>query len=1062
MEVKYDFNKNNEFVIEGYDKAKTFASFLPGIAGVDGIPMWSFYVNRGQCMASFGVKDKDSTIMEFFPANTMYKNIELQGFRTFIKYQGEIHEIFSSISKDNYERKMIIEQNILKIQEINLTLSVTVVITYFIMPKENFAAIVRKVEINNLSSDEKEIEVLDGLTQILPFGVKNSEYQQMSNLYRSWFDVFNLENNIAYYKLRSTAADSAQVGEINKGNFYLSFCSESKELIKPIIDMDIIFGSNTSLTRTDGWSATIDDLYKKKQIPQNKVSGGFSGAKTILKDKFSLYTIIGNTSDIDSINNRTSDFTPKYIEIKEKQARDIIDELVKDTYTKTTSTLFDKYVDQCYLDNILRGGYPLIYNGGDRNHVYHVYSRKHGDLEREYNFFSTEPSYYSQGNGNFRDVNQNRRSDILFNPKVGDYNVKQFMSLIQADGYNPLSVKGSSFSLKVETIDKILIYVKLESCKDEIHKIVDEKFTPGQLISYIVDNNVELSVTKRAYLDIVLENSNQNIEAEFGEGYWSDHWTYNMDLVDSYVKIFPDKLETFLFETKDYRFFFSPANVLPRKDKYVIVDGKVRQYGSVIEDRERFKKLKLDTKDTNWLKTGKGFGEIYECNLYLKLISLSLIKFLTLDPFGMGIEMEANKPGWNDAMNGLPGLFGSGIGETTELMRIVEFVVQTSSDYSKEVLFPIEIKNLLTDTIGIVKLNLNGMIGDFEYWDKTSSLREDYRENINYGIDGREENLNTKEVLKIFELFKIKLEKGLEKSLKLGKGIYPTFITYEASNYTIIENKTNPVNGYQNVDITEFNCNLLPLFLEAPAKSLKIIKDKEKARDLYIAIKASEIYDKKLKMYKTSVTLDATTNEIGRARAFTAGWLEREAVFLHMEYKYLLGLLNAGLYDEYYEDIKTALVPFLNPEVYGRSILENCSFIASSVNPDEAVHGRGYIARLSGSTAEFLSMWFTMMVGEKVFSYEDGELKLTLNPILPGWLFDEFGEVSFTFLSNIKVTYHNAKMANTYGDNGVSAEKTVIINANNETIEITGSVISGEYAKNAREGKIKSIDVYLF
>ena len=41
MGVKYNFNDKNEFVIEGYDKAKTFASFLPGIAGVEGIPMWS-------------------------------------------------------------------------------------------------------------------------------------------------------------------------------------------------------------------------------------------------------------------------------------------------------------------------------------------------------------------------------------------------------------------------------------------------------------------------------------------------------------------------------------------------------------------------------------------------------------------------------------------------------------------------------------------------------------------------------------------------------------------------------------------------------------------------------------------------------------------------------------------------------------------------------------------------------------------------------------------------------------------------------------------------------------
>ncbi len=38
--------------------------------------------------------------MEFFPANVMYKNIEIQGFRTFIKYQGKIHEIFSSTSQN--------------------------------------------------------------------------------------------------------------------------------------------------------------------------------------------------------------------------------------------------------------------------------------------------------------------------------------------------------------------------------------------------------------------------------------------------------------------------------------------------------------------------------------------------------------------------------------------------------------------------------------------------------------------------------------------------------------------------------------------------------------------------------------------------------------------------------------------------------------------------------------------------------------------------------------------------------------------------------------------------
>ena len=52
-----------------------------------------------------------------------------------------------------------------------------------------------------------------------------------------------------------------------------------------------------------------------------------------------------------------------------------------------------------------------------------------GDPERDYNFFSIAAEYYSQGNGNFRDVSQNRRNDVFFNKDVGDFNVKTFFSL---------------------------------------------------------------------------------------------------------------------------------------------------------------------------------------------------------------------------------------------------------------------------------------------------------------------------------------------------------------------------------------------------------------------------------------------------------------------------------------------------------------------------------------------------------------------------------------------------------------------------------------------------------
>ncbi|MCM8779982.1 MAG: hypothetical protein NC914_02400, partial [Candidatus Omnitrophica bacterium] len=84
--IKYYLNeKEREFVIENYNFAKPFSNFLPGIAGLWGIPMWVFYVNRGQGIISCGTQDKDHSIMEFLPANKAYQLCSTHGFRTFIK-----------------------------------------------------------------------------------------------------------------------------------------------------------------------------------------------------------------------------------------------------------------------------------------------------------------------------------------------------------------------------------------------------------------------------------------------------------------------------------------------------------------------------------------------------------------------------------------------------------------------------------------------------------------------------------------------------------------------------------------------------------------------------------------------------------------------------------------------------------------------------------------------------------------------------------------------------------------------------------------------------------------
>ena len=93
------FDKSERFIIEDYPSQKPFSSFLPGIAGLYGIPMWVFYTNRAQAIAGFGVESKDSPIMEFQPANKAYQTTAYTGFRTFITTGNDYYEPFSPLSQ---------------------------------------------------------------------------------------------------------------------------------------------------------------------------------------------------------------------------------------------------------------------------------------------------------------------------------------------------------------------------------------------------------------------------------------------------------------------------------------------------------------------------------------------------------------------------------------------------------------------------------------------------------------------------------------------------------------------------------------------------------------------------------------------------------------------------------------------------------------------------------------------------------------------------------------------------------------------------------------------------
>lgn len=251
----------------------------------------------------------------------------------------------------------------------------------------------------------------------------------------------------------------------------------------------------------------------------------------------------------------------------------------------------------------------------------------------------------------------------------------------------------------------------------------------------------------------------------------------------------------------------------------------------------------------------------------------------------------------------------------------------------------------------------------------------------------------------------------------------------------------------------------MPLFLEGPVRWLKLNRPQEEKRALVYKIQESPLYDTSLGMYKVNASLENTTYEAGRARAFTPGWLENESIWLHMEYKYLLELLKSELYDEFTAAFHKAAVPFLDSEIYGRSILENSSFIASGANPNPACRGRGFVARLSGSTAEFLQMWQILFFGKAPFYMDKDNLMLRFTPFVPEYLMPSDGMVEAVFLGSIRVRYHApGKRALVPGQYTVKEYR--LVQEEGETV-FEGSVLAGAAALSVRDRLVKSIDIFL-
>ncbi|HRI18947.1 MAG TPA: hypothetical protein PL196_10520, partial [Burkholderiaceae bacterium] len=237
------------FHLADFNAARPFAGFLPGLAGARGKPLWAFYANRGQCIASFGVRDRNGAMLEFHPANKAYMLTPLLGFRTFFRLAGPagpvLHEPFLAGAAQGVTQQLVVRPAEIELVETHPALGLRVRVAYFTLAGEALPALVRSVRVDNIGAEPLRGELLDGLPQVVPYGLEEKLQKSMSRTMEAFAEVRHVDAALPFYRLKVEPSDKPGLRRIEGGFF--AFTLRDGAEVATVADPDLVFGRDTSL-----------------------------------------------------------------------------------------------------------------------------------------------------------------------------------------------------------------------------------------------------------------------------------------------------------------------------------------------------------------------------------------------------------------------------------------------------------------------------------------------------------------------------------------------------------------------------------------------------------------------------------------------------------------------------------------------------------------------------------------------------------------------------------------------------------------------------------------------
>ena len=703
---------------------------------------WMYLSSNGSLSA--GRKNRDNAIFPYYPVDKIHDYKGLSGSRSyclvekgnrlfswepFTDESAKIYDVQSFLYKSIYGNKIIFE-------EINNDLGIRFRYGWYNSEKYGW---IKKSLLQNLGKSSTRIEVLDGIHNLLPYGVDYAFQNEYSNLLDAYKKCELLaESKLGLFVLSSIPVDRPEPSEALKATTVWShgLSGKTKYLLSdrqvenfkkgiPLeTELDIraargayYINAGLDLQSDEGqeWFivaeinqdagdvADLDQFIKSEsnidKLISQDIESGTSGLIEVVASAdglqlgndelayarhFSntLYNIMRGGVFANHYTVETSDFLLHVRQTNPEMLEQFRTQLEKlpESLTYRGLIAWARALDYPLMERIALEYLPL------------TFSRRHGDPSRPWNQFSIDiknPDGTDKLNyqGNWRDIFQNWEALALSYPEFLDGMLAKFLNASTADGYNPYRVTRQGIDWE---------------CND-----------PNDPWSYI--------------------------------GYWGDHQIiYLLKFLEQSKNFHPGRLDELLS-----REIFVYANVPYR----------IRPFERIVEnpketidfDHQLNREIEALTAkigaDGRLLFNGE--GELYRANLTEKILVTLLAKLSNFIP-GAGIWLNTQRPEWNDANNAL---VGSGVSMVTlyYLRRFLSFW-ETLFEAStlKEIWVADEIKTHFDSSLSIFADRLSlckSGFSDEERYDVTRALGKAgsiYRETIyKHSFSGKRSPVST-------------------------------------------------------------------------------------------------------------------------------------------------------------------------------------------------------------------------------------------------------------------------------------------------------------------------------